>query len=123
MEAEIAFELQNIAKVKTVAIVLEKEELRNVVGAHPLAYMGDEKNLYVTLLTSEPNREEIDALMETMNDVDKHEVRHKAVYSYYGNGYGTSKRTNNFLEKMLKVSATTRNWATMKKLMEMCDEA
>jgi len=66
--------------------------------------------------------EDIEALMGTMNDVDRQEVRHRAVYSYYGNGYGTSKRTNNFLEKILKVSATTRNWATMKKIMEMCDE-
>jgi len=122
MEAEIAFELQIRVKVTTVAIVLGKEELRGIVEAHPLAYLGNEKNLYVTMLAHEPDREDIEALMGTMNDVDRHEVRHRAVYSYYGNGYGTSKRTNNFLEKMLKVSATTRNWATMKKIMEMCDE-
>lgn len=123
MEAEIAFELQIIAKVTTVAIVMEKEELRGIVEAHPLAQLGDEKNLYVTILAHEPAREDVEALMETMNDVDKHEVKHRAVYSHYGNGYGTSKRTNNFLEKMLKVPATTRNWTTMKKIMEMCDEA
>ena len=123
MEAEIAFELQIIAKVKTAAIVVQKEELRGIVESHPLAHLGDEKNLYVTILANEPNREDVDALMETMNDVDMHEVRRRAVYSHYGNGYGASKRTNNFIEKMLKVSATTRNWTTLKEIMAMCDEA
>jgi uncharacterized protein (DUF1697 family) len=54
-----------------------------------------------------------------MNEVDIHELRHRVVYSYYGEGYGNSKRSNNFIEKILKVSATTRNWATIRKLAEL----
>jgi len=56
MEAEIAFEIQIRVKVTTVAIVLGKEELRGIVEAHPLAYLGNEKNLYVTMLAHEPDR-------------------------------------------------------------------
>jgi uncharacterized protein (DUF1697 family) len=122
IEAEIAFELKNIAGVSTVVIVLSKEELKAVVEAHPLSALGDEGSLYITILAHEPASEDVEALMETMNEVDKHIVKHRIVYSYYGNGYGTSKRSNNFIEKMLKVSATTRSWNTMKKIMQLCDE-
>ncbi len=123
MEAEIAFELRIKSKIETVAIVLAADELKSVVKSHPLAALGDAGNLYVTLLSDQPRREEVDILMETMNDIDRHEVIGKVVYSYYGNGYGTSKRSNNFIEKILKVKATTRNWATMNKMMELCEES
>lgn len=122
MEAEITSELKNRLNVATVVIVLTKEELQAVVESHPLVHLGDGKNLYVTLLSHESAKEDVEVLMETMNDIDKHEVKHRVVYSYYGEGYGTSRRSNNFIEKILKVSATTRNWATMKAIMDLCDK-
>lgn len=45
-----------------------------------------------------------------------------AVYVRYGNGYGRSKFTNAFIEKKLGVSATTRNWATMTRILGMLGE-
>jgi len=121
MEAEIDSELKNRLKVETLAIVLSREELQAAVESHPLSHMGDAKNLYVTLLSHEAAKEELETLMETMNDIDRHEVRHRVVYSYYGEGYGKSRRSNNFIEKILKVSATTRNWTTMKAVMDLCE--
>jgi len=123
MEAEIAFEIKIIGKITTVAIVLAMDELKGIVESHPLAGSGDADNLYVTLLADHPQKEDVEVLMETMNDIDIHSVKNKVVYSYYGNGYGTSKRSNNFIEKILKVSATTRNWNTMRKIMELCAES
>lgn len=120
MEADIAYELKSIAGVTTVAIVLSVDELRTVAESHPLELSGDGKNLYVTLLSHEPDKKDIEVLMETMNDIDIHEVRNRVVYSYYGNGYGTSKRSNNFIEKILKVSATTRNWVTLNNILKLC---
>jgi len=76
----------------------------------------------VTVLSHDPAAENIESLMETMNDVDEHVLLNRAVYSYYGKGYGNSKRSNNFLEKILKVSATTRNWATMNELSRLATE-
>jgi uncharacterized protein (DUF1697 family) len=119
MEAEIAQEIKNKIDRDIVVIVKTVGELRRIAEAHPLAGLGDEKNLYVTVLSHDPAASDIEILMETMNEVDRHEVANRVVYSRYGEGYGNSKRSNNFLEKILKVSATTRNWATMKKLSEM----
>ena len=111
MEAEIAQEIKSKIDRDIVVIVKSVEELRRIAATHPLESMGDAKNLYVTLLSYDPTGPDIETLMETMNEVDRHEVANRVVYSYYGQGYGNSKRSNNFIEKILKVSATTRNWS------------
>jgi uncharacterized protein (DUF1697 family) len=122
MEAEIAQEMKHKVGRDIAVIVKTVAELKRIVALHPLAQMGDPNKLYVTVLSDDPAKEDIEALMETMNDVDRHEIMNRVVYSYYGEGYGNSKRSNNFLEKMLKVSATTRNWATMNKLLDIAME-
>jgi uncharacterized protein (DUF1697 family) len=119
MESEIAQEIKNKLDRDIGVIVKSAEELRRIAEEHPLAGLGDPKNLYVTILSHDPAAPEVEDLMETMNDVDRHEILHRAVYSYYGQGYGNSKRSNNFIEKILKVSATTRNWATIRRLAEL----
>ena len=119
MEAEIAFETKAVVGRDIPVFVLSREELDAIVAEHPLAILGSEDKLYVTLLAQEPEAEDRENLMGTMNDVDRHAMGKRVVYSYYGEGYGNSKRSNNFIEKMLKVNATTRNWATMTKLYEL----
>jgi uncharacterized protein (DUF1697 family) len=118
MEAEIGQEIKNELRREVAVIVKTVDELRRIVQSHPLEDSGDEGNLYVTVLSHEPAAGDVEILMETMNDVDRHVVENKVVYSYYGQGYGNSKRSNNFIEKILKVSATTRNWSSMRKLYE-----
>ena len=49
---------------------------------------------------------------------EKIEVVNKEAYILCEKGtYGNSIFSNNFLEKKLKVIATTRNWATVNKMM------
>ena len=119
MEAEIAQEIKNKVDRDVAVIVKTVDELRRIVESHPLADLGEAKNLYVTVLAYDPTGPDVETLMETMNEVDRHEVMNRAVYSYYGKGYGTSKRSNNFIEKILKVSGTTRNWETLNRLYEL----
>ncbi len=121
MEAEIAQEIKNKIDRDVAVIVKTVEELRRIAESHPLAGLGDAKNLYVAILSHDPTVTDVGTLMETMNEVDRHEIANRAVYSYYGQGYGNSKRSNNFLEKILKVSCTTRNWETINKLLEFAD--
>lgn len=123
MEAEINYELRQISGKDIPVMVFSLKELGNIVGSHPLEGLGDPKNLYVTLLSHEPDAEARENLMGTMNDIDRHAMGRRAVYSYYGEGYGNSKRSNNFIEKMLKVSATTRNWNTMNRIYQMANQS
>jgi len=121
MEAEIGFELRHAAEPGVSVILMTLGELRTA-AAHPLAAMGDEGKMYVTVLAHETSRENIDLLMETMNGVDEHAVVGTAVFSYYGAGYEASRRSNEFFEKVLKAPATTRTWATMRRLLELASE-
>ena len=119
MEAEIAYEVKGVIGRDIGVLVLSREELAAIVASHPLAELGPAEKLYVTLLAQEPEAGDRENLIGTMNDVDRHAMGKRAVYSYYGEGYGNSKRSNNFIEKMLRVTATTRNWTTMTKVYEI----
>ncbi|HUX38677.1 MAG TPA: DUF1697 domain-containing protein [Rectinemataceae bacterium] len=119
MEAEIAYEVKAVVGRDIGVLVFSMEELAAIVASHPLEALGPAEKLYVTLLAQEPEEGDRENLLGTMNDIDRHAMGKKVVYSYYGEGYGNSKRSNNFIEKMLKVTATTRNWTTMRTVYEM----
>jgi uncharacterized protein (DUF1697 family) len=53
---------------------------------------------------------------------DRFKIREKEIYLYCPNGYGTSKLSNNFFERKFKVTATTRNWKTVNKLVELAEK-
>lgn len=52
-------------------------------------------------------------------DDDQFTVLKDVVYIYCPNGFGRSKLTINVFEKKLNVVATSRNWRTTKKLLEL----
>ena len=43
------------------------------------------------------------------------------IYLYLPNGYGRTKFNNNFFEKKLRVSATTRNWRTVNSVYDIAE--
>ena len=77
--------------------------------------------MYVTFLSQEPleiNRDELDKIKQS---TEKFMVLGKEIYFYCPDGYGRTKLSNNLLERKLKVTATTRNWNTVKKLFELAN--
>ena len=52
---------------------------------------------------------------------EKFEITDKVIYFYCPIGYGNTKLTNTFFEKKLKVKATTRNFKTTFKLLELSE--
>ncbi len=116
IEAEIASELKYQARAGFVAIVLNFGEFAAMAVEHPLADQGEAGNLYVTVLSHDPAREDVAMLLETMNGVDLHEVAGRAVYSLYGHGYESSMRSNEFIEKVMKVPAVLRTWDELQTL-------
>ena len=50
---------------------------------------------------------------------DKFLIISREVYLYCPNGYGRTKLNNAIFEKKLKTVATTRNWKTINKLLEI----
>ena len=53
---------------------------------------------------------------------DQWQGRESEIYLYCPDGYGRTKLSNNALEKLLSVTATTRNWRTVNQLYQMALE-
>lgn len=103
------------------ALVLAAENFTDIFNNNP--YLPEKKNeiekLYCTLLYEVPETSKIKALEAVDASGDEFVPMGKCLYFYYANGYGKSKINNPVIENKLKVKATTRNWKTMTKLMEM----
>lgn len=81
----------------------------------------DKKKMYFTLLFEIPEVIIVEELNiePALGEEYVLAEQNKVVYFYAVNGYGRTKLTNNFFEKKLKCSATTRNFKTMYKLLEL----
>ena len=93
-----------------------------VIAANPfLKERGiDLARLHVTFLTAEPAKAGSERLGALRAGRDRFRCIGREIYLHCPNGYGTSKLSNNAIEKALSLRATTRNWNTVNKLYEMC---
>lgn len=74
---------------------------------------------YFMLLASQPKKELMEAVAKISYPNEEFVLSPECVYTYFGNGYGNAKMNNNFFEKKLEVAATTRNYRTLAKLVEL----
>ena len=101
-------------------IVRNSEDFRKSVENNPFFKKEvDSSKLHLTLLKGKPLIENIKQTEKYDYTPDIFAIENKDVYIYCDSKYHESKLTNNFFEKKLKLSATTRNWKTVLKLIEM----
>lgn len=74
---------------------------------------------YFMLLASKPETKLMEAVREISYPNEEFVLSPECVYIHYGNGAGNAKLNNNFFEKKLKVAATTRNYRTLARLVEL----
>ncbi len=122
LEDEIKGKIKAESGLDVAVIVKTEEEFRRIASSHPFRARGEKKHLYVTLLHDTPQRQNRKTLLEYNGAEEEFELTDAAVYTYYGAGYGASAFSNNYIESKLKVAATTRNWNTMQKILELLDE-
>ncbi len=79
----------------------------------------EDKKMFFTLLSGEPDSLAIKELTATSYDPEEFVITQQVVYFYAANGYGRTKLHNNFFEKKLRCNATTRNLKTVIKLLEL----
>lgn len=101
-------------------LVFKKEEWQKAVIENP--FLREEnvatKSLYVTFLAEKPKAENLAKLESVSFLPDIFTVSDKRIYLKVEK-YGKTKLSNNFFERKLKVSATTRNWKTVLKLYDI----
>ncbi len=79
----------------------------------------DFRHLHVTLLASIPDPGLVRSIVDADYGEDTFVAKKDAVYIHCPGGYGRTKLHNNFFESKLRTAATTRNWRTINKLVEM----
>jgi len=102
-------------------LVKTTEDFEYVVTHNPFTDKKDMaiEKIYVTFLADTPDSENISKLNDLDFNNEEFVLDGRYVYLYFDNGFGKAKLNNNFLENKLKVRATTRNWKTVSKLLEM----
>ena len=108
-------------------MVRQLEELRDVFENNPLIENGEIefiepgaiKTLYVTFLSEAPDKSDWEKINPDEYAPERFSLRGRAIYLHFPAGAHKAKLSNNFFEKKLNLEATTRNWRTVSKLVEM----
>jgi uncharacterized protein (DUF1697 family) len=83
---------------------------------------GDPGKLHVTFFYTPPDPQVLGSLsLPAAAGDDRFAPGEGAVYLFCPNGYGKTRLSNDFFERRLKVSATTRNWNTVNALYQLAN--
>jgi uncharacterized protein (DUF1697 family) len=102
-------------------LIRTKDELARVIENNPFVKQKgiDVDKLHVTFLSDLPDGAGLDQVRAAGDQADSFVVTDREVYLYCPNGYGRTKLSNDFFEKKLRVTATTRNWRTVTALLQI----
>lgn len=99
-------------------LVTSGKDLISIIDNNPFA-QEDPKKQYFVLLKNKPEVLLVDTLNKIEYQNEDFSIAKQCVYLACHKGAGKAKLNNNFIERKLKVQATTRNLKTMEKLIEM----
>ena len=120
LEQQIAKKIQAEYGFDVSIFITNASILKEILENNPFLERGEDvKKLYVTFLDQQPSQEKIDLLQSVDYSPEEYILRDLYIYFFFPNGYGRAKLNNNFFERKLKVTATTRNWKTVNKLYEL----
>jgi uncharacterized protein (DUF1697 family) len=110
--------------LKVPVIARTSAELSEVIGKNPFLKEKDilVEKLHVTFLSAVPASEDVKKLESVRSGNDRFIQKGREIYLYCPNGYGNTKLSNTAIESKLKVTATTRNWNTINKLLDLSNQ-
>ncbi|HEV2119280.1 MAG TPA: DUF1697 domain-containing protein [Candidatus Bathyarchaeia archaeon] len=105
-------------------IVRTANELKKIAAHNPFLSEKsvDHSKLHVTFSAELPAEGAVGKLDSLGAFPDRFLVKGREIYLYCPNGYGRTKLSNNAIEKVLSVKATTRNWNTVGALVTISSE-
>ncbi len=108
-------------KFQVPVLVKQGDDLISTIKNNPFTKdeMADPSRVAVTFLESQPTADNLLKLAGVDYPPDRFIIDGLNIYIHCPKSYGNSKLSNNFFENKLKVRATTRNWKTINKLVEM----
>lgn len=99
-------------------IILTPAELQKAADNNPYPKAEGNK-LYLTFLSDTANMDGLVAIESVKQEGEAINFIDNVLYFHCPNGAARSKISNNLVEKKLETRATTRNWRTTNKLLEM----
>lgn len=121
LEERIKAGIQKTFGFDVPVLVKSKNDLKNTLQQNPYTDPEaiEKKLVYFVLLKNVPAPEMVKAFQNESFDNEQFFITEDCVYLLCQTGYGKAKLNNNLIERKLKVEATTRNYRTMVKLLEM----
>ncbi len=108
--------LEKTARYKIEVFVRTIREVQSIAEKSPFG-VKDGEMVYVTFLNTKPGKQSQQALLNHKSDADDFAFKGREVYSLRRDRE-KSVFSNNFLEKILKMPATSRNLTTITKIVE-----
>ena len=105
-------------KLDIPVLAVEEKFLSEIVQQNPYVDV-DQKMLYVVFFFDQPSIENVNSFKETFYENEYFQLNDQFAYLHVPNGFGKAKMNNNFFENKLKIKATTRNWRSVNKLLEL----
>jgi uncharacterized protein (DUF1697 family) len=97
-----------------------RDELASLISRNPFVKQGRPSGeLHVSFLSAAPTREHLAELDKRRADPDQYAADGTHLYLWCPAGYGNASLVNPVVERVLKVSSTTRNWKTVTTLFAM----
>jgi len=106
---------------KVAVLLRTPSELQLVISNNPFLKKPDidKSKLAVTFLSDKPENSHISRIQGINDESDRFVIVNKEIYLYCPNGFARTKFSNQFFEKKLGVTATTRNWKTVNALLDI----
>jgi uncharacterized protein (DUF1697 family) len=118
LASQIEKKIKEVYDFEVAVIIRTKDELQKIIENNPFKNE-DVNKLYITFLSETPSTWPITGIEKKKHGSEKFVVSEKEIYLFIPGGYGRTKLSNDFFEKKLNLSTTTRNWKTVNKLFEI----
>jgi uncharacterized protein (DUF1697 family) len=120
----IGTKIEQVFGCSVPVLIRGTNDFQRIVNGNPFLIERNEDptKLHVTFLYDPPSESKLSGLEIPNNETGEFFVGEQEIFLFCPDGYGKTKLSNNFFERKLGVSATTRNWKTVNALLEMSVE-
>ncbi len=108
--------------LEVAVLVMEASTFKEIINNNPFKTQ-DPSKVLVTFLASVPDHSAIESIRAARQPTEEIKQIGQYIYLYCPNGYGHTKLSNAFIERKSGATATTRNWRTVTKLMNIVQDS
>jgi uncharacterized protein (DUF1697 family) len=122
--SQIESRIEQISNFHVNVFIRQVQELQHIIASNPFVgqLQSDTSKLHVSFLYTSPAELAWNKLVIPANVPDSLARGDMVIYLYYPNGYAKAKISTSFLERLLGVPITNRNWNTVTAVYKIAHE-